>query len=164
MKIVVYLLIVFTLLSCCETKKVINPELNNNSSVEINFMEVNVYNRISKERIKDESKKADAPFIYDYEVDETKVKTTKKELKDLKLLVADKTNFLTDSVKVQCTRNPDYFIEIDTKTIYGFHLTTDCPMLFLLSYNEGKESVKKKHILIEKVKLFKDLTKNFSQK
>lgn len=162
MKIVVYLLIVFTLLSCCEIKKVIEPD--NNLLEETNFMEVNVYNRISTERIKDESKMADTPFIYDYEVDETKVKTSKKEIKKLKLLVEDKTNFLTDSVKIQCTRNPDFFIEIDNKTIYGFHLTTDCPMLFLLSYNEDKESVEKKHIFIEKVKLFKDLTNKFHKK
>lgn len=122
-------------------------------------MNLNIYERTSENRIIDRLKIADSPYIYDYQVsNEKKVNIDEKELSKLQMLINDDSNFYGKDVLNQCNPKPDFFVEWENGIVYGFHLNSNCPVVYKITYQEAEEKINKRYILNEKKSEFKYIT------
>lgn len=152
---ILLLLLILSINSCCIFQK---SSKNNQNDMDKNT-NISFYKTLSERQIKDELKKQDAPYIYDYEVDLKEIySANNKDLIALEKLLLDESNYLSNEVISQCNPNPDFFIEWENGDVFGFHLNSNCPVVFHIVYEESTPKlISHKYILISKKHQFETL-------
>lgn len=158
------LALLFTVLtmtfSCCSSKKTAGPDLVK----AMDGMTIDTYQVTSASRIKDDNKMTDTPYLYDLEVLKNTIPIDTLDMSSLNALIADTTSFLGANALPQCKPNPDFFIGTDNSNVYGFHLSSECPILLHLRFIEAEEETTIKYISPEKLSEFIAITDKILKK
>lgn len=148
-------ILVTLIFSCCSNKRATTNNNKREDFQQTKTMNLNLYKRLSENRIKDSLKIADASYLYDYQVSvEEKVDLDEKIIKRIEKVINNEMNFYDNSVLNQCNPKPDFFIEWKNGEVYAFNLESNCPVMHKITFRGANSTVIKKYIRKEKIQEF----------
>lgn len=156
-----FIVLILTILttSCHNYSKSTIDEQSEEPQVKLTF-----YDRASMKQVPDSLQKADVSYFHDYEVRTRTTKLVKQSLENkFNTIALNSDNFYTDEIINQCDPKIDFFIEWKTakgySPLYGFHLRTECPVMYIIERPENNYAVTKKYILNDKKEKIKQVIK-----